>query len=208
MYTALAAPTLIYRITHMSDGIDTHKELLREQARQHRTLTDTRDEDIEAATAHFFETLQPQAGQIIAAYWPKGREFDPTHILDQAHSQGFTCALPKVIKGTRVLEFTKWSPQDKLTKGAYGIMEPEGEETIEPDIIIVPLLAFDRAGNRLGQGGGYYDATLAHYREKKDITAVGIGFAAQAVLFNLPTEEHDQKMDYILTPQGITDYRD
>lgn len=184
------------------------KAALREQARQHREMTDIRGEDVEAATALFFDTIQPQEGQIIAAYWPKGREFDPTHILETALAQNFTCALPKVDADSKVLKFIGWDQSLTLTKGAFGVMEPENGEALEPDIFLVPFLSFDRKGYRLGQGGGYYDTTIAHYRAMKDITAIGIGYAHQAVLFTLPVEEHDQKMDYILTPQGITDYRD
>ena len=184
------------------------KAVLRDQARKHRILTDIREEDVEAATPLFFDTLKPGKDKVLAAYWPKGREFDPTHILETAHKDGFTCALPKVREDTKVLSFIKWSPETSLTKGAFGIMEPEDGEEIEPDFFVVPMLAFDRKGTRLGQGGGYYDATLAHYRGQKDIKAVGIGYSFQAVLFTLPVEEHDQKMDYILTPQGITSYKD
>ncbi len=204
MYTALAAPTSSGYSSNMSE----QKSLLREQARQHREITDIRGEDIEAATPLFFETIQPQENQIIAAYWPKGREFDPTHILETALIQNFTCALPKVDKANKILKFVKWDQSIDLVKGEYGIMEPVDGEIVEPDIFLVPFLSFDRKGYRLGQGGGYYDATLAHYRAMKDITAIGIGYAHQAVLFTLPVEKHDEKMDYILTPQGITDYRD
>ena len=184
------------------------KASLREQARQHREMTDIRGEDVEAATPLFFDTIQPQESQIIAAYWPKGREFDPTHILETALSQNFTCALPKIDEDARILKFVKWDPVIPLVKGPYGILQPEGDEFVAPDIFLVPMLSFDRKGYRLGQGGGYYDATLAHYRAMKDITAIGIGYAHQAVLFTLPVEDHDEKMDFILTPQGITDYRD
>lgn len=180
------------------------KAVLRDQARKHRSLTDTRHEEIEAATPLFFDTLKPAADAVIAAYWPKGREFDPTHILETALKNGHRCALPKIEKDTKVLSFIEWTHETELTKGPHGILEPQSGEVLEPDIFIVPMLAFDRKGHRLGQGGGYYDATLAHFRAKKDVTAVGIAYASQAVLFNLPTEDHDQQMDRILTPQGIT----
>ncbi|MCB1721813.1 MAG: 5-formyltetrahydrofolate cyclo-ligase [Rhodospirillales bacterium] len=180
------------------------KTVLRDQARRHRTLTDIRDEDIEAATPLFFDAIKPQAGQVIAAYWPKGREFDPTGILERALNENLTCALPKVEVDTKILRFIQWDHKTKLVKGAFGILEPEEGEELQPDIFLVPMLAFDRKGHRLGQGGGYYDATLAQARTQKDITAIGIAYASQAVLFNLPVEDHDQQMDWILTPQGIT----
>ena len=202
LYTALAAPTSSRYSSNMSE----QKVALREQARQHREMTDIRGEDVEAATPIFFDTIQPKQEHVIAAYWPKGREFDPTHILETALSKGYICALPKVETDGRILKFVKWDQSVELKKGAYGIMEPNTDDFIEPDIFIVPMLSFDRKGYRLGQGGGYYDATLAYYRDMKEITAIGIGYAHQAVLFTLPVEDHDQKMDYILTPQGITDH--
>ena len=89
------------------------------------------------------------------------------------------------------------------------MLEPvvhEGTQWLEPDVVIVPLLAFDRRGYRLGQGGGYYDATLADLRAKKNIIAVGLAYAQQACLFNLPVEEHDQKLDWVVTPQGAQEF--
>ena len=91
--------------------------------------------------------------------------------------------------------------------GAYGICEPQGTDLLEPDLFLVPLLAFDRKGYRLGQGGGYYDATIKAYRDKKEIQAIGIGYGMQAVVFNLPIEEHDQKMDLVITPEQVFDFR-
>ncbi|MCB1652318.1 MAG: 5-formyltetrahydrofolate cyclo-ligase [Alphaproteobacteria bacterium] len=184
------------------------KRQLRENARLHRDRIDVAKEGTEEATSLFFDALRPQSEQVIAAYWPKGKEFDPTNILETAFKKGHICALPRVCEKTRILEFIKWSPDEPLKKGAFGIMEPQGSEAISPDIIIVPLLAFDRRGYRLGQGGGYYDATLEALRAQKQVQAVGIGYASQAVLFPLPIEEHDQKLDWILTPHAITDHRE
>lgn len=184
------------------------KRTMREQAREHRKFADNRHEDIEAATPLFFDALNPAMDKVIAAYWPKEREFDPTHILEHALSKGHTCALPKVAQDSKVLEFIQYDEKTRLEKGAFGILEPQDGAVISPDIIIVPLLAYDRKGYRLGQGGGYYDATLAHYRSQKEIDAVGIGYASQAVLFTLPVEDHDQKLDWVLTPQGITRHKD
>lgn len=184
------------------------KAVLRDQARKHRTLTDISHEDIEAATPLFFDAIKPQTGQVIAGYWPKGREFDPTHILETALDHGIQCALPKIQEKTKLLSFIEWTRETEFKAGPYGIMEPQDGQALEPDIFLVPMLAFDRKGHRLGQGGGYYDATLEHYRSKKEITAIGIAYAAQAVLFNLPVEDHDQQMNWILTPQGITAYKD
>jgi len=82
----------------------------------------------------------------------------------------------------------------------------EAAEYITPEILIVPLLAFDRKGNRLGYGGGYYDATLEHLRKDGNVIAAGFAYSQQAVLFNLPSEAHDQKLDWVITPQKIYDF--
>lgn len=182
------------------------KAVLREQARAHLRVADVYAEDIEAVTDIFFEHVKPEAGKIVAGYWPKGREFDATGILERSLQEGLRCALPVVKEDDKVLEFRAWEKDTEFQKGAFGIMEPISEEVLEPDYILVPMLAFDRRGYRLGQGGGYYDATLSHWRAKKEIIAIGMAYATQAVLFNLPIETHDQKLDYVLTPQGLKDF--
>lgn len=102
------------------------------------------------------------------------------------------------------MRFSRWTEDTKMHKSAFGVMEPvTDEETdwVDPDIVLVPLLAFDRRGHRLGNGGGHYDATLADLRARKEVLAVGIGYAQQAVLFNLPAGPHDQRLDWIITPK-------
>lgn len=164
-------------------------------------------EDPEKAADFFFDIIQPDTTQIVAAYWPKGRELDTAPILERLLEAGVTCALPIMQKDTLEMKFACWVESIALRRGRYDIMEPDSAEYIEPDIVIVPMLAFDRRGYRLGQGGGYYDATLAALRARKGILAVGVAYASQACLFNLPTEEHDQKLDVIITPQGVHDFR-
>lgn len=185
------------------------KEILRDQARKHRVLLDIRDEDVEAAAQHFFEVVMPQKGQVIAGYWPIHRELDCTPILEKALQDGFSCVLPTVQPESEILKFVAWQAETQLVKADFGIMVPEGYKdapAIDPDIIIVPMLAFDRRGYRLGHGGGYYDATLTDLRSRKKISAVGVAYAAQAVLFNLPVEPHDQKLDWIITPKGAQSF--
>lgn len=182
----------------MSDS----KKHMREEARRHRARIDPASEDIEAAADLFFEKIPLKGNEIVSGYWPMGREFDPAPILLKLLKRGHKCCLPIVCKDTRVLQFGLWEEEGSaLKKSAYGIYEPVGADLLVPDILLVPLLAFDRQGNRLGQGGGYYDATLAALRAKKEILAIGVAYAQQACLFNLPTEEHDQRLDWIITPQ-------
>lgn len=191
-------------------SMNTEKEQIRMEARRVRDFITLEEEDPEDAVELFVEALTPQQDQVVAGYWPKGKEFDPTPILEHLLHNNHTCALPVVEKGSKVLKFARWAEDIKLSKGPFGIMQPEIDEHtewLEPDIFLVPLLAFDRRGYRIGQGGGYYDATLQAAREDRDITAVGVCYAKQAVLFNLPVEDHDQRLDWVITTQGVHDFR-
>lgn len=186
------------------------KRILRDQARKHRARMERRGGGAEAAAAHFFQSISPPPSHSIAAYWPKGWEFDTLPLLERALEGGYSCALPVIQPDSKILKFALWDGQAELAPGAYGIMQPRisgKTEWIEPDILIVPLLAFDRKGYRLGQGGGYYDATINALRQRKSVLAVGLAYAAQAVLFNLPVEEHDEPLDWIVTEQGAERYR-
>ena len=177
------------------------KAQLREQARKHRESMDPFIEDPEHAANIFFETIKPSPDQIIATYCPKGKEFDALTIAEAAIEKGHKALLPIIQKETRILKFVEWHKECEMKPNQYGIQEPVDTEERIPDIVIVPFLAFDRRGTRLGQGGGYYDATLAHLRSEKEILAIGMGYSQQAVLFNLPREEHDEPLDWVITPK-------
>ncbi len=194
----------------MSDTMENPKEILRTEAKRHQVRIDPRTEDAESVADLFLLHIAPEADKVIAAYWPKDREFDTRPLLDELLKRGFTCSLPVIQKDTRILKFAKWNDKLPLKESSFGIMEPVVNnliEWVEPDIFIVPMLAFDRRGYRLGHGFGYYDATLEAAKKKKPITTVGVAYGQQAVLFNLPTESHDQKMDWVITPQGAQDFR-
>ncbi|MBI2234408.1 MAG: 5-formyltetrahydrofolate cyclo-ligase [Micavibrio aeruginosavorus] len=175
---------------------------MRHEALLHRDRIDPREESAEDACENFLKSIDPEPDQIVALYWPKGREFDTIPLLHELLTRGLTCALPVIEKGSRVLKFASWKEGDPLIKGPFGVMQPVADEKtvwVDPDIFVIPYLAFDRHGHRLGYGGGYYDTTLRHYREKKKILSVGYGYGQQAVLFNLPAEDHDEKLDWIIT---------
>lgn len=183
---------------------DLDKEDIRQEAMKHRDRIDPFTEDPDEACDIFFESVNPDPSMSVALYWPKGREFDTLPLIERLLQAGYVCALPVVKMDERHLLFAPYKDGDELVKGPYDILQPainDKTELIEPDIFIVPLLAFDRHGYRLGYGGGYYDATLKALRAKKDIIAVGWAYGQQAVLFNLPREEHDEPMDWIITPQ-------
>lgn len=181
------------------------KSTIRDEARKHRARINIREDNPEDAVRYFFNNIELKQGDIIAFYWPVGREFDPRPILDECLQRGYICALPVVEENTRILKFVPVAGDVPLVKGVYGIMGPAIDQNtvyVDPDIVLVPMLAFDQRGTRLGQGGGYYDATLRDLRGRKTVTAVGVAYGGQACLFNLPREDHDEKLDWIVTPQG------
>ncbi len=183
------------------------KDELREQALQHLERIPPEEKDFEAATTLFHEHVAVKAGQVVAAYWPMTNEFDARYIIDDLLQRGATIALPVTQKPERVMRFHTWDGKSDLARGDYGVMIPKDGKIVDPDILVVPMLAFDRKGNRLGRGAGHYDATLEDLRKRKDVLAVGVAYASQIVLFGLPTEEHDQTLDLVVTPSGVHDFR-
>ncbi len=188
-------------------SISEQKETLRQEALKHRSRMHIDTEDPEAAVELFFDTIHMSETQVLAGYWPKDREFDVRYILDEALRRDIQCGLPVVEKDSKILSFAKWDAETELQKASFGILEPKEKAQIIPDVVIVPLLAFDQRGGRLGYGGGYYDATLKALRAKKHILAVGVAYAQQACLFGLPQEDHDEILDLVITPQGLKDFR-
>jgi 5-formyltetrahydrofolate cyclo-ligase len=139
------------------------------------------------------------SGRNVALYNPIKNELDITPVLHALYAEGISVALPVVESGQRALSFYRFHSTLALAEGAYGIYEPQQTECVQPDIVIVPLVGFDRALHRIGYGKGYYDATLAALRtEKPPLLAIGVGFALQEVE-SLPTETHDMRLDVIIT---------
>lgn len=188
----------------MEDDIKARKQMLREEAVRTRGLLSLSNDELSQFSRLFFENIPLAEDSVIAGYWPMDREFDVRLVLEEILSKGVRVVLPVVEKGSKVLRFARWHQDIDLVVGAYGINHPvmnEDTEFLDPDVVIVPMLAFDRRGGRLGFGGGYYDATLADFRLRKKILAVGVAYAQQACLFNLPSEEHDVRMDWVITQQ-------
>lgn len=188
----------------MTDEIKTRKESLRAEAVRARGLLGLDAAESKALVDLFLANIVIPKDAVVGAYWPKDRELDIRPMMDEILDRGVSLALPVVDGQSKILKFAKWDNTIDLVEGRFGVCHPvlnEGTQYLEPDIFIVPMLAFDRRGNRLGFGGGYYDATLAHYRAKKEILIVGLAYAQQACLFNLPAEPHDIKMDWVITQQ-------
>jgi 5-formyltetrahydrofolate cyclo-ligase len=146
-------------------------------------------------------------GTIVSGYSPIRSEIDPAPLLRALAAQGAQLALPAIMARGQSLAFRAWSPNDKLLLGPLGILEPSPAAIeVIPDIMLVPLAAFDRAGHRIGYGAGHYDYTLAHLRKLKHIIAIGLAFAAQEIVA-VPALPHDVALDYVLTETEVLDFR-
>ncbi len=146
-------------------------------------------------------------GVIVSGYSPIRSELDPVPLMQKLAAHGARLALPAVLSRGRSLVFRAWAVGDRLTMGPLGIMEPSpAMAELIPDIMLVPLAAFDRLGHRIGYGAGHYDFTLAHLRKLKPITAIGLAFAAQEINA-VPALAHDVALDYVLTEKKTFDFR-
>ena len=146
-------------------------------------------------------------GAVVAGYSPIRSEIDPMPLMRKLAVPGVRLALPAIVAGDQPLKFRAWSPGDRLRRGRLGILEPSADaEEVIPDIVLVPLAAFDRAGHRIGYGAGHYDRTLEQLRKMKAITAVGIAAAVQEVEA-VPALLHDAALDYVLTETQVLDFR-
>jgi len=142
----------------------------------------------------------PQSGgQVAALYQGLGSELSTQALADSLAEAGWTLALPSVEGEAGRMVFRIWDRARPLVRDAIGLQAPGGDQAVvEPDLVVVPLLAFDRQGRRLGQGGGYYDRALEDLKGRRSVFALGLAYSGQETA-NLPHEPHDQALDAILT---------
>jgi 5-formyltetrahydrofolate cyclo-ligase len=144
---------------------------------------------------------------VISGYSPIRNEIDPMPLMLKLAAQGARLALPVVNARGKSLTFRAWSPTDRLMMGPLGIPEPSpAAAELVPDVMLVPLAAFDRLGHRIGYGAGHYDYTFAHLRKSKAVTGIGVAFAVQEIEA-IPALSHDVALDYVLTDKETLDFR-
>ena len=192
-----------------SDPIAERKAELRKQSRGRREALPVMEQSAAAQTiAARVLPIPIPAGAVVSGYSPLKFEISPLPLMRRAADAGAQLALPVVQGRGSPLIMRAWSFGEALGSGVWGIREPKPEAPeVFPDILIVPILAFDRAGYRLGYGAGYYDMTITRLRAMKPITAIGIAFAAQEIT-EVPKTPRDARLDLVLTEREIIDLRD
>ncbi|KAB2919702.1 MAG: 5-formyltetrahydrofolate cyclo-ligase [Hyphomicrobiaceae bacterium] len=155
-----------------------------------------------ALAGHGLGFLAPAPGTAVSGFASLDDELDCGPLLQRLAGGGMRLALPVVQGKGLPLLFRAWAPGDVMGSGVWGIAEPVADSpAIEPDIVLVPLLAFDRTGRRIGYGGGFYDRTLRQLRARKPIVAVGLAYDEQRV-DAVPHLDYDERLDWVLTPSG------
>jgi 5-formyltetrahydrofolate cyclo-ligase len=140
---------------------------------------------------------------VVGAYWPMRGEIDPLPLLRLCQGAGMGTALPVVVARDQPLVFRAWALNEPLETGAYGTRQPPSSAPeIIPSLVLVPLVAFDRTGARLGYGGGFYDRTLSRLRAEQPTVAIGLAHAIQETVA-VPREPHDQPLNWLATDVDI-----
>lgn len=186
------------------------KESLRTEMRNRRKAIaeKKRREASRAVISHFLGNLPLEKTDIIGGYWATGSELNIRYLLECLEEDGYQLALPRIVAHEAPLEFKRYKRGNTLEQSlAFRIEEPSNlAETVIPSVLITPLLAFDKRGYRLGQGGGYYDRTILHLHTLEEVTkrvfTVGIGYSFQEVA-RIPTDIYDQRLDCIITEDGV-----
>jgi 5-formyltetrahydrofolate cyclo-ligase len=178
------------------------KAALRVAARADRDRLAT-PQAAEAVARHVLASGLVPAGAKVSAYLAMGSELDPAPTVAALAARGHAALMPVVTPRGQPLVFRHWRPGDRLVKGPLGTQMPHPDAPVdEPDVLLVPLLAFDALGYRLGYGGGYYDRTLRALRAGRKITAIGLAYAGQEVT-SVPHEAYDERVDAVATELGL-----
>ncbi|AHD08987.1 5-formyltetrahydrofolate cyclo-ligase [Phaeobacter gallaeciensis] len=156
------------------------------------------------AAGHLSEVLAGYRGVPLSGYMPIRTEIDPLPAMAEAAAHGPVC-VPVIQAKDTPLKFSRWQPDGALRDGPFGAKVPEVDDYLEPEILIVPLVAFDAQGGRLGYGGGFYDRTLELLRGKRATLAIGFAFDAQEA-DDLPLEPTDQPLDMLITESRVLQF--
>ena len=185
------------------NNIDAIKAQARKSAFARRK--EAHQNDIGSAAGHLSALLAGYRGVPLAGYMPIRTEIDPVPAMEEACAHGVV-GVPVIIGEGKPLRFARWEPDMPMTDGPFGARIPTEPDFFEPELLIVPLVAFDGKGGRLGYGGGFYDRTLQKLRAKRATLAVGFAYDAQEMP-ELPLESTDQPLDLMVTEKRVIDLR-
>ena len=149
---------------------------------------------------NFLEKIKIR-NKIIGGYYPYNYEVNTLDILKNLEKKNYLISLPKISKNYK-MNFYQWSFKDPLSINTYGIPEPISKKKINPEILLIPLVAYDNKFNRLGYGGGFYDRYIANQKADKKIIKIGLGFSFQKIN-KLPSNDYDEKLDHIITEKDF-----
>ena len=192
----------------MSDSISELKSVIRKDALMRRDALPAaeRAQAAEALAARAFP-IAVKPGTIVSGFSPLKTEINPIPLMRKLAGAGAQLALPVVAGKGKPLIMRAWDFGEPLDSGVWGIREPKADAPeAAPDIVLVPLLAFDRHGHRVGYGAGYYDMTIGKLRAMKQVVAVGVAYAAQEIE-QVPVTPRDARLDLVLTEREIIDLR-
>jgi 5-formyltetrahydrofolate cyclo-ligase len=192
-----------------SASIEDSKAALRREAMTRRDAlpAEARQAAAEAIAAREFP-LAVAPGVIVSGFMPLKSEINTLPLMQRLAQAGVRLALPVVAGRGKPLIMRAWRPGEDLAAGVWGLREPKPDVAqVEPDIVLVPLLAFDRAGHRIGYGAGFYDLTIAALRARKPVMAIGLAFATQEIAA-VPATPRDARLDLVLTEHETIDFRD
>jgi len=190
------------------DSISDLKSIIRKDALMRRDALPAaeRARAAEAIAARAFPVIV-KPGMIVSGFSPLKTEINPIPLMRRLADAGAQLALPVVAGKGKPLIMRAWRFGEPLDSGVWGIREPKADAPeVAPDILLVPLLAFDRQGHRIGYGAGYYDMTIGKLRAMKPVVAVGIAYAAQEIA-SVPVTPRDARLDLVLTEREIIDLR-
>jgi 5-formyltetrahydrofolate cyclo-ligase len=174
------------------------RESLKRRAAAHR-LNEEAGEALALRGLPFVRDVRHEA---ISGFFPYQSEISLLPLLTLLHGAGWTTAMPVVMGPGQPLIFRSWAPGEPVTPGIWEIPVPlETAAEIQPDVLLVPMLAFDRGGYRLGYGGGFYDRTLEKLRKAKPVIAIGVAYSAQEMP-EVPHGPHDQPLDWVMTEEA------
>jgi 5-formyltetrahydrofolate cyclo-ligase len=177
------------------------KSILRKKILKVREKFNTKDIQVNYNQITKILKKEKIINKIIGGYYPVNFEIDDLALLRKFKKNKFNICLP-VIKKNFQMDFYPWTFSEPLKINRYGIPEPEIKNIVYPDVLLIPLLAFDKSLNRLGYGGGYYDRLIKKLSKKKNIIKIGLAFSIQEI-DKVPINKYDQKLDYIVTNKNI-----